>query len=371
MSAHRPTFTSPRRRGRLDRRTRVVIAAVAIVALLGTAALIGRGDDGDESRVEMSTDAKARGGSSSEGAGGGGGADAATEGRSSTGASTTVVTGEQSEEGASDATAGAPPTAGAGGGNEAAPQLAAGAPADAKIIRTGTLDLEVADGKFEGATARLTDIATTAGGFVSASETSALDDKPRGSLTLRVPAAKFDAVVGDVGEVGDVQAVNTNSQDVTGEYTDVASRLKALQAEREQINLVLGRAENIPDILSVRDRLAIVQGEIEQLQGRQKVLDDQTSLSTLTVSLHEKGDRPTPTKAPEERSGFSKLWHDSSDRFTDGGRSIALGLASMAPWLLLGLVLFVPARVLWRRMAPVEAHETRPAAGPPPATTAD
>ena len=216
----------------------------------------------------------------------------------------------------------------------------------------------MADGTFDAATARLSTIATNAGGFVSASETSALDDEPRGSLTLRVPADQFDAVVGEVGEVGDVLAVNTNSQDVTGEYTDVASRLKALQAERDQINLVLGRAENIPDILSVRDRLAIVQGEIETLQGRQKVLDDQTSLSTLTVSLSEEGDEVAAT-LPVERSGFSRLWHDSADRFTDGARSIALGLASMAPWLLLALVLFVPGRAIWRRTAP-------PRLGPPP-----
>ncbi|MDQ3461742.1 MAG: DUF4349 domain-containing protein [Actinomycetota bacterium] len=245
----------------------------------------------------------------------------------------------------------------------------AGAPADAKIIRTGNLQVQVADGTFDAATVRLSTIATNAGGFVSASETSALDDEPRGSLTLRVPADQFDAVVGEVGKVGDVLAVNTNSQDVTGEYTDVASRLKALQAERDQINLVLGRAENIPDILSVRDRLAIVQGEIETLQGRQKVLDDQTSLSTLTVSLSEEGDEAAAATSPVERSGFSRLWHDSADRFTDGARSIALGLASMAPWLLLALVLFVPGRAIWRRTAPAEARPATPT-GPPPTTTA-
>lgn len=365
MSVRRRTRTSPRPRGRLDRRTRSVVAAGAAVALLGTAALIGSGADRDADRSAT----QASGSGNSSASDGGSAGSAGVSGRSRYDASSTTVASsgkndEQADGGGGDGSS--------GGGGSAAPRLAAGAPVDAKIIRTGSVEVALAKGKFDAASTRLNAIATGAAGFVSASETSALDDQPRGSFTLRVPAASFDTVLGQVGKIGDVQAVNTGSQDVTGEYTDVASRLKALQAEREQINLVLSRAETIPDILSVRDRLSVVQGEIEQLQGRQKVLDDQTSLSTLTVSLYEKGSPASvDTAPPVERSGFSKLGHDAADRFTDGGRSIALGLATMAPWLLLGLVLFVPTRALWRRTAPADGHHPTPPDGPPAATTAD
>jgi hypothetical protein len=85
------------------------------------------------------------------------------------------------------------------------------------------------------------------------------------------------------------------------------------------------------------------------------------------VALHEKGDEPAVLTSPVERSGFSRLWHDAADRFTDGGRAIALGLATMAPWLLLGLVLFVPARALWRRTAPATTSAPTPSSGAPTA----
>ena len=82
-------------------------------------------------------------------------------------------------------------------------------------------------------------------------------------------------------------------------------------------------------------------------QAGQKVLDDQTSLSTLTVTLSEKGSPAKATTAPpSDRSGFSKLWHDSAERFTDGGRAIALGLASMAP--------------LWQKIPQAQAPPPRP-----------
>ena len=162
--------------------------------------------------------------------------------------------------------------------------------------------------------------------------------------------------------LGQVTAITTGSDDVSGEYSDVAARIHALQAERDQIDLVLAKADTIPDILSVRDRLTVVQGELEQLQGRKQVLDDQTSLSTLTVALREKGSTTSVTiTRSKERTGFGLLWHDSVDRFAQGGRSIALGLAAMLPWLLLALVLFLPARALWRR----GTADPRPAAPSP------
>ncbi len=359
MSTRRPRTARPRRPLPGTRRSRAALSVVAVAALLATAGFIGSGGrDGDERFDTVGASIETSGGGSSEalavdesGAGGLARAEVAAPVDAETSASM-VDTDRSGDGSAADAT-------GAGGGETPGVQP--------KIIRTGSLELEVEKGTFDEAVRRLSSLATGVGGFVSASETTSLGREPSGTVTIRVPSKDFDRIVGSLGDVGKVQAVTTGSQDVTGEYTDVASRLKALEAEREQIQLVLGRAETIPDILSVRDRLTVVQGEIETLQGRQKVLDDQTSLSTLTVSLYEKGTATTADTRPVERTGFSKLWHDSADRFVDGARSIALGLATLAPWLILALVVGLPLRAVWRRMGP----ETPAAAGPPPATTAD
>jgi hypothetical protein len=246
-----------------------------------------------------------------------------------------------------------------------------GAPVGPKVVRTGSIEIEVGRHRFDDASTRLGAIATGAGGFVSASETSSLDGDPHGTITLRVPVAAFDSVRSRVAKLGTVRSSTTGSQDVTGEYSDVAARIRALEAERDQIGLVLAKAESIGDILSVRDRLSAVQVELEQLQGRQQVLDDQTSLSTLTVALSEKG-APTRIDQPVERRGVAKMWHEGIGRVGDGGRAIVLGFAVMIPWLLLALVLWLPTRLLWRRLvvAPSPAPPG-PAAPPQPVTTTD
>lgn len=331
------------------RRTKLALGLGAVVALLAVAAFIGSRDG-----VET---ARATGGFTST---------LATE-VPSPGVDRPATSGETAsadgfgytdEDQSTSATEAAAP-GGAGAAADSGRQL--GAAVAPKVVRTGSIAVLVGDGKFDQAVGQLTTIAAGAGGFVAASQTSALADNPQGSVTLRVPAERFDDVLGQVRKLGNVESADTSSQDVTGEYTDIEARLSALKSEREQITLILGRAETIPDILSVRDRLSVVQSELEQLEGRQQVLDDQTALSTITVGLREKSNG-APYTPPTQRSGLSGLWHDAVDRFTDGGRAIALGLASMAPWLLLGLVLFLPARALWRR--------TAPPAPPSPATDA-
>jgi hypothetical protein len=368
MSGHRPirfpSLPRPTRLARLDRRARAALGVVAVVALLGVAALVGSGSDGAD--VQTSTAAgRSTGDSSGSGSGGsmtktdgdGSGGGVAEAPSDELGApATTIAPGGGGGEQAYDGSGG---DVVATGSRDASAPSAPGV--EPKIIRTGSVELVVRKGTFGDAVNRLTTLAAGVGGFVSASETTSLGDAPRGTITVRVPAKAFDRVVAALGRVGEVEASTTGSQDVTGEYTDVASHIRALEDEREQIRLVLGRAENIPDILAVRDRLAAVQSELEQLQGRQQVLDDQTSLSTLAITIREKGDVSEPPTRPVDRTGFARLWHDSTDRFTDGGRSIALGLATLAPWLLLALVLWLPARVAWRRWSV-------PPAGPAPAS---
>lgn len=337
------------------RRGRAVAGIAAVAVVLAVAGAIGSGGV-DAPTTTSDSSAGGRAGapmatSAADGAGGGVVADEAY-------APTTVAPSDADGAAVAERESGA----GSSGSDTTSGGTGTGNRLEPKIVRTGSMEVVVKRGSFDRAAARLTTLATGAGGFVSASQTSALDGAPQGTITVRVPVDRFDEVVAQVRKLGTVSSATTGSQDVTGEYSDVAARIKALRDEREQITLVLGRAESIPDILSVRDRLSVVQSELEQLQGRQQVLDDQTALSTLAVSLREQGRPAVDTAPPAERTGFDKLWHDAGDRFTDGLRAIALGLATLAPWLLLALVLALPARALWRRLAPPEPAGEGPAA---------
>ena len=71
---------------------------------------------------------------------------------------------------------------------------------------------------------------------------------------------------------------------------------------------MLAEADNVADILAVQDRITAVQIEIEQVQGQQKLLEDQTAFGTLAITLGEPGAEiievePSRRRRPRRRVG--------------------------------------------------------------------
>jgi hypothetical protein len=203
----------------------------------------------------------------------------------------------------------------------------------AKVVKTGSVDIEVRRDGVGSTMSRLTALATGAGGYVADTKTSEGGDDPTGSVTLRVPAASFDDVVTRARALGTVLSSTTHGQDVTAQYSDIQARLTALDATRNQLLTILRRATAIGDVLSVQDRINQVQTEIEQLQGQQKVLDDQTSYASLSVQVSQHGAKHGP---PDKPSGVAKAWDDARHGFTSGVEGI---LAASGTALVVLLVL--------------------------------
>ena len=88
-------------------------------------------------------------------------------------------------------------------------QGSVGQPTDsAKVIRTGSLDLEVRDGAFQSTVDRITAQAVGLGGYIAEATTSESGDSPSGAITVRVPGESFDQLLSDLRKLGDVKAVS-------------------------------------------------------------------------------------------------------------------------------------------------------------------
>jgi hypothetical protein len=215
-----------------------------------------------------------------------------------------------------------------------------------KIVKTGAIEVEVADGRVGAAMARVSTIASGAGGFVTESESNEGDRQARARIIVRVPADRFEAVLTEMRRIGTVQLATTSGLDVTGEYTDVEARLRTLNATRESLQQVLSQARSVGDILAVRDRITEVQTQIEQLQGRKQVLDNQVALSTLQVTVYEPGGSviESSNRSAWERAvdGFTSTW---SALLANAGAVVAV-LIAMAV-----LATALSAGAIWVRRA--------------------
>jgi len=187
-------------------------------------------------------------------------------------------------------TAGGAPLAAADAAGASAGENAPGlAPSDTntfdrKIIQDTSLDLQVED--VSKAYDDVERIALTAGGFVLDSSVAANQDRPQANLTIRVPTVQYQKVVDDLrGLAVKVENQTSKAQDVTQEYTDLQARLRSAQALEATYLGLLDRAETIDDILKIQSYLTPVRLEIEQIQGQMNVVDNLSSLATISVSL--------------------------------------------------------------------------------------
>ncbi|MFB7637971.1 DUF4349 domain-containing protein [Peribacillus butanolivorans] len=125
------------------------------------------------------------------------------------------------------------------------------------------------------------------GGYVVESNVYREDEEMvEGSITVRIPEARFqDFLVVTEGQASEVVERNVTGQDVTEEYVDLKARLKSKRTVEERLLAFMKDAKKTEDLLKISSDLATVQEEIEQLVGQIKYLENQTSFSTVTISL--------------------------------------------------------------------------------------
>ncbi|MBI3975385.1 MAG: DUF4349 domain-containing protein [Armatimonadetes bacterium] len=159
-------------------------------------------------------------------------------------------------------------------------------PLGRQIIRTATLEVEVV--AFEDGSKALVRIAEAAGGFVSDSNVSQ-EEPPRGTFILRVPAFRFAEVLEQIDALGKVTGRHVRGEDVTEEFVDLRARIRNLEHHERQLITFMERATRVADLLAIEQELSRVRGEIEQLTGRLRFLGNRVQMSTIQVTLRQKG----------------------------------------------------------------------------------
>jgi hypothetical protein len=227
---------------------------------------------------------------------------------------------------------------------------------DRKIIFNATIDLTVKD--VPAAYNTVSRIVKGAGGFVEKSSflNSAGDEKSRSAtLTLRVPATQYEDVLGELRTMdgAQVQREGSKSSEVTEQYTDLQSRLRNLQSTEAQYLKLLEQAKSINDILTVNDRINSVRSQIEQIQGRLKVLDNLTDMATIDVTL-----APIVPAKVENGGGpksvgeaFADAWEASLDVMRHLAAAGAV-VAVAAIWLAVPAILVLVVALFGRRNRP-------------------
>lgn len=239
-------------------------------------------------------------------------------------------------------------------GQQAPSGLAAMAAAR-KLIRTGQMTLTV--DSYPKAADEVKRIAEAHGGYLAdANAQRGEANRQHGTLTIRVDASAFDAAVVALRGLGTVRQESVNTQDVSKAYTDLETRLRVKRDTADRLREILRtRTAGLSDLLAAERELARITEEIEQAEGERRFYDQQIALSTLTVALQE-------PSAIVEAGVFTPLTEALGDSLKVLASSLA-GLVYLtvflAPWLLIGFVIYRLARRAWRRRKTAQAEAAK------------
>ncbi len=224
---------------------------------------------------------------------------------------------------------------GAGNGNiwRALPVASTGE----RVIKDGTIVLEISEGAFDAAFAQVVRTSDRLGGTVAATTTdNSADRPPAGTVTVRVPADQYEQLLIAMRDVGIVRNRRISSQDVSTEYVDLQSRLRQQQAQERFYLGLLDDARDVEDAIAIQQQLQGLQSDIERIKGRLQFIDDRTAFSTLTVELYEPGG--APVTEPPSGPSLAASWLRARQAFV-----AVIGAALVTSVALLPLLLIAGA----------------------------
>jgi len=208
--------------------------------------------------------------------------------------------------------------------------------ADRKLIRTGTLSVEVR--RYAEAAEKAVAIAEAHGGYLSgANAVREAGDRQRGTLTLSVEARSFDAVFRKLKELGRVESAAVETRDATREYTDLETRLSVKRdAQARLLEILRTRTGKLSDLVEAERELSRLVEEAERLEGERRYLAKQVELTTITIEIFE--------PAAFLRDGAAApLFQAVRDALPLLSRSVAMMLyasAAALPWVIVAVLVW-------------------------------
>ena len=171
-----------------------------------------------------------------------------------------------------------------------------GVPANAKIIYTADMSLETK--VFDEAQQALEDVVNELGGYFESRSVNQGGHYRSLDCTVRVPVKNFITFLDRAGETAHVTNRSEYLEDVSEAYYDQEARLATQRIKLERLQELLGKAENMADIITIESAISETELQIEYLTGSLRQYDSQINYSTVSIYLREVYRLSTDEEAP-------------------------------------------------------------------------
>ena len=171
-------------------------------------------------------------------------------------------------------------------------------------------------------------------------------------LLLRIPVAEFDNAFTDLEGVtgADLKSSSTGKEDVTTKVIDTQVRIRAQRRSLARVEQLFDRAQSISDIIRIESQVSRRQADLESLERRLSYLNDQTSMSTISVNISLPPKKKEKKEEEPEESGFFAGLEDGWNALKTFGTGTATLTGQLLPFAAVLLLVGGPILLLVRRL---------------------
>ncbi len=241
-------------------------------------------------------------------------------------------------------------------------------PENVKMIYRGYLQLEST--AFDTAVAGLTELVNKMGGYFETSELNNYSKYRSAYYVVRVPAAQYQSFCSQVGDLAQLNNQRHTAENISEAYYDTESRLMTQRTKMERLQVLLSKAENMEDIITLESAIAETELQIERLTGTLRKYDALVDYATVEINLNEvyvlsEVEQPVigfwPKLAQAFTTGTTRFVDDVQDFAIDFARNWVGSLIWLA--ILVCVVIFVVRK--WRKRERKPLFSRKKKAAPP------
>lgn len=217
--------------------------------------------------------------------------------------------------------------------------------AERKVTKSSSLTSEIETGKFKEAESKLKSIIKSSSSYLLNENVNKYDSGWKsyysGSYQIKVDSRKYDDVVAQLRDIGEVKSFNENAEDVTASYKNLEIEINAEQQRLLRYNKMYEEATLISDKIQLSDKIFEQERTIKYLQDSLKNIDQRVDYSTIYVALNEKQPKYSSIKFVE----FSEL----VQKLVASVNSLLSLIFAAAPYAVAALILWIAVRFFRRR----------------------
>jgi hypothetical protein len=194
---------------------------------------------------------------------------------------------------------------------------------------------------------------------------------PRASITIRVPAERLNEALDQIKTESNQDPIreSSDSQDVTGEYTDLQSRLRNLENTEAQLNRIMEEAVSTEDVLKVYNQLVKIRESIEVTKGRIQYFEQSAALSAISVELMaDEAVQPLSIGGWQPQGVAKNAIQSLINTLTFLANAVIWIIIYIVPVLLvLYIIFYLPLSFVWRKIRKPSLRRKKDQSPQPPA----